>query len=436
MTDVVVAGAGPAGLAAAVTAARAGLHVTMADPLPRVGGNAAISTGYLAILGSDQAVAAGVDDSAERYVGDLLRELEQYHGVPQLYFDRELAITFARRTTQVYRLLSELGFTFAGFVNRPAQYSVPRLLKVSDAAMFDTLFRRECDRLGIELLLGQRVTGLDGSSPPSVQIEGPDGQRVVQPRRGVVLATGGYQAPGPLRDRHAAGLPPSAPHLGVPTCSGDGHVIAAERCIELVNMDFVPRIVMMASALAEDVIAVRADGRRFHDETGPSEDRVRAVSAAGDGTFYIFDDAARARYPELVRQLPATLHTAPTLKGLAAHIGCDARGLRATASAWNARVTSGDLPDEFGRVIAPPSGAGIRRPPYHASACTVGCAFTVGGIRVDARGRALTASGMAAPGLYAAGDVCGSLNAAAGTGGVHITSALALGMAVGESLSG
>ena len=93
--DVIVAGAGPGGLAAAVTASRAGLRVCLIDPLDRVGGNAAVSTGYVSVLGSDEQRRAGISDSADLYVRDLLREVEQYRGEADVERDDRLGLAAA-----------------------------------------------------------------------------------------------------------------------------------------------------------------------------------------------------------------------------------------------------------------------------------------------------------------------------------------------------
>jgi succinate dehydrogenase/fumarate reductase flavoprotein subunit len=251
---------------------------------------------------------------------------------------------------------------------------------------------------------------------------------------GVVMATGGYQGSASSRGPARVGLPRDAPFLGVPTCVGDGHRMTEQAGGDLVNMSFVPRIVMLASALAEDVIAVTPAGERFHDETGPSEYRVRAVEEVGAPVHYLFDEAARRRYADLVDQFPDPLVSAEDLPTLAHRIDSDSSAMVSAVAEWNSAVESGASVDRFGRVIFPPTRQGIRQPPFHAARCRIGAAFTVGGARIDAAGRVLDRAARAPiPGLWAVGDCAGSLNAAAGTGGVHITSALAFGQAAAEA---
>ncbi|HVW44884.1 MAG TPA: FAD-dependent oxidoreductase [Amycolatopsis sp.] len=434
--DVIVLGAGPGGLAAAVTGARCGLRVCLVDALDRLGGNAAISTGYVSVLGSDEQLSAGIQDTAELFVHDLRREVDQYRDEHEVEFDEQLAREFCLRTTAVYRLLRELGCTFDGFVNKPAQHSVPRLLKVSDPDLFRRLFARECARLGITTYLGTTATALGTENGRVAKVTVRDaqgGEQTVHASSGVVVTTGGYQANPAMRKESRADLADSA-HLGVETCVGAGQQMMARLGAPLTNMGFLPSIVMIGSALAEDTICVAADGRRHYDETGPSEDRNQYVGHAEGPLYYVFDHRAYERYPNLVGQFPEPVLAAGSLAELAGLIGCDGAGRARTVDEWNRTVATGSVPDEVGRVILPPSAQGIVTPPFHATRCRIGSAFTIGGVRIDSGGRVLDAGAKPIPGLYAAGDCVGSLNASSGTAGVHLTSALAFGQAAAETL--
>ncbi|PWR20997.1 FAD-dependent oxidoreductase [Zavarzinia compransoris] len=73
-TDLLVAGAGPGGMAAALVASLEGLDVVIAEKSEQVGGTAATSAGTLWIPGNRQSLAAGWTDSAadaERYMDAL-----------------------------------------------------------------------------------------------------------------------------------------------------------------------------------------------------------------------------------------------------------------------------------------------------------------------------------------------------------------------------
>ena len=63
--DLLIAGAGPAGMTAALVASLEGLDVLLCEKSDQVGGTGATSAGTLWIPGNSQSKAAGFDDSAE-----------------------------------------------------------------------------------------------------------------------------------------------------------------------------------------------------------------------------------------------------------------------------------------------------------------------------------------------------------------------------------
>ena len=70
--DVVVAGAGLAGLVCALTVAEAGASVALLEKGAEAGGSSAQSGGGLAFVGTDLQTQAGVTDSVESLREDLM----------------------------------------------------------------------------------------------------------------------------------------------------------------------------------------------------------------------------------------------------------------------------------------------------------------------------------------------------------------------------
>src|SRR4051794_3694062 len=71
--DVLVVGAGACGLAAALAAHDANARVAIIEKLDRPGGNSSLSTGSVPAAGTRFQREAGIADSTERFVADLLR---------------------------------------------------------------------------------------------------------------------------------------------------------------------------------------------------------------------------------------------------------------------------------------------------------------------------------------------------------------------------
>ncbi len=75
--DLLIAGAGPAGMAAALVASLEGLDVLLCEKSDQVGGTGSTSAGTLWIPGNSQSRAAGFSDSAEQadiYLSALIGE--------------------------------------------------------------------------------------------------------------------------------------------------------------------------------------------------------------------------------------------------------------------------------------------------------------------------------------------------------------------------
>ena len=82
-SDVVIVGAGPAGMAAAASAAEAGASVVVLESDNCIGGNAIRSNGYLAFVGDDEdqgAVAIQIGDLGFTTDGRQLRNFGSRHG--------------------------------------------------------------------------------------------------------------------------------------------------------------------------------------------------------------------------------------------------------------------------------------------------------------------------------------------------------------------
>jgi succinate dehydrogenase/fumarate reductase flavoprotein subunit len=250
-----------------------------------------------------------------------------------------------------------------------------------------------------------------------------------------VLATGGYQANAALRQRYQPGYLARTPYLGLDTCRGDGHLLGQAVGGDLVNMTMIPPLVMVASAFVEDAIAVNREGRRFHDEAGPYDARVEALLAQPERSgFYVFDDVVGRRRAGLIAQMPEPPRSAPTLAGLADLLGCDPGTLEETVGAWNAGLAGSPPSDPaYGRVIFPSDRRGIVTPPFSAVPMVLGINFPAGGFRVSPRMQVVDVHGRTVPGLLAVGDCVGGINPAVGLGGIHISSALALGRVAGRA---
>jgi succinate dehydrogenase/fumarate reductase flavoprotein subunit len=285
-----------------------------------------------------------------------------------------------------------------------------------------------------------------------VEIEHNGARAEAKAARGVVLASGGFEWSDDLQTRFLPG-PRSLP-ITPPGDDGDGLRMAVEAGADLANMAevwgtpaaFVPgetydghplSRILVAERMCPHSIIVNAAGRRFANEAAAYNDLNKAFYDFDPNTatyrnqpaWAILDAQYRAAYPVLTllpgAPNPDWLAHDEKLEGLAARVGIDAAGLRATVDRWNDIVRDRHDPD-FGRhayaadVTAPhPTLGSIEQPPFYALPVFPGTLGTKGGPRTDVHGRVLSTGGEPIPGLYAAGNVMAATSGAGyyGAGG-------------------
>lgn len=413
MTEVVVAGSGAAGLAAALAAAQAGARVTLLEATPTIGGSTALSSGTMWVPGNHLQAGDTADD-ARRYLGELAVGDTSDPSVTE----------FLRQAPQVARWLHESAALPLAVVPLPDNHaelpgasSVPgRSLEpglVSVSASLASMIRpplawRPPALLGEllaggpspELLAQRRAAGIVGGGQAlvaallaavldagvDVRISarvsrlGPggvvlDGDLL---RGRVVLATGGFERDAGLS---AAFLPISPRGLiGAPGARGDGLRMAMSAGADLGNMAdawWCPTIevpgdmidgqplhrILLAERSRPGSIMVDRQGRRFIDEAQNYCDVGRALHAFDPGGFcfprnpswLLFDAEYRGRYPVgPVRPTdpdPGWLRRAPSVAALATAIDVPAETLAATLRDFN---------DNAGRGTDPVFGRGAR----------------------------------------------------------------------------
>jgi succinate dehydrogenase/fumarate reductase flavoprotein subunit len=205
-------------------------------------------------------------------------------------------------------------------------------------------------------------------------------------------------------------------------------------------------------------IWVNQRGERFVDELSSAKFQIDGISRQPGGQYWaIFDAPGKtttvtagtdwadpARVERLIFGNPLVT-SAPDFAALARAIGVPADRLATTVERYNRLVESGKDAD-FGRfgsgrdrqqmpLRRPPQA--IRQPPFYAMPLSVLTRKSMGGVRIDASCRVLTAGGNPIPGLFAVGEVSGfgGLNGRAGLEGTFIGPSMLQGRIVGRVLA-
>ena len=514
--DVVVLGTGAAGLTAALAAAREGASVGLFEKAALLGGSSAISGGVPWIPLNHHQNEAGITDSrdealeylaslsldrmdpamAEAFVDNgrstiewletvtdleftLLPSYPDYHPEnpggkpdggrsldPGLFSFAELGpwsdkVVRSRRSAHLKITDTTLGGGTGFLDDETVQYRIDNDLRGCGNALVGPLIKALLD-LDVTPVLDARALDLlrDGERVTGVRMLVNGEEQDILARRGVVLATGGFEWNDDLVAEFLRG-PMTAP-TSIPTNTGDGLLMAMRAGARLGNMGqawWVPAVQIPGDiAFGEQrsnlvnrertlpgAILVNARGRRFTNEAtnynalGGAFHQMDALTFgyANLPAWLVFDAAHAERYGSFGTP-PGTpiadwIPRAATLRALAEQVGIEADGLEATVARWNGFVDAGQ-DDDFARGDSAYdrwSGDGDYRftkestlgrldeGPFYAVPIQSGTLGTSGGPRTDTSGRVLDTHLQPITGLYAAGNVAAAPTAMAygGAGG-------------------
>ena len=486
--DVVVIGAGGAGMTAAMTAADAGQKVVILESQAMVGGNSARATGGMNAAKTvyqdenefDQ--AAGVEKTlataAEKYADNetitalaktVSEQWAAYQANPTGYFDSvelmeldtmvggkgindpELVKTLCEGTADAIDWLDENGITLHN-VSSFGGASVKRIHRpvneegkvVSVGAYMIPLLQENCEKRGIDIVLNTTVdTILTDANGAAVGVSGTDkdGNTVVVNAKSVILATGGF---GANLDMVTQYKPELAGFMTTNAAGAQGQGIEMATAIGAgtVDMDQIqihPTVEANTAALiteglrGDGAILVNANGERFVDEVG-TRDVVSAAEIAQPGSYsWLIVDQAMADASSVIQGYIKKGYTAEgaTYEELAKAIGVDEATFAETMNNWNQCVA--DKTDaEFGRTsFANP----LDTAPYYAIKVTAGVHHTMGGLTINTNTEVLDTNGNVIPGLFAAGEITGGVHGANRLGGNAVADFVVFGRIAGAAAS-
>ncbi len=462
--DLIIVGAGTAGLPAAIFASQRGGRVLLLDSAPVIGGTLHFSTGQMSAAGTRLQRELGIKDSADAHFDDVMR-ISEGSANPEIV---RLAVDQAASTVD---WLMDIGLK--PLPEHPVMghgheyYSERRYYWGKDGgrsilAVLTEQFEAEQKNGRIDLLLESPVTALlrsDAGAIEGVRASYDGAERVYRGRQ-VLLASGGYSSNPALwheldgYQQHIDAAYPFSQGQGLRLAQSIGGYLRG-RSMYLTSFGAIPADESSPSAIktgfetwpdrrAPWEIYVNVRGERFVREDEPSvHRREHSLLPQPDQRYWIvFDEAMLTRAPSGIKDWShadirkaavkqTVFYTAATLAELAQRTGIDAQGLEYTVRRYNDGVASGQ--DLWGRQHLP---APIATGPFYAIRMQ-GFAITSNvGIAVDARLRVIDVRGNPIPGLHAVGEALGhsQTSGKAYVGGMSVTPALSLGRLLGQTL--
>ena len=484
-TDIVIVGAGGAGMTAAIAAANEGRDVVIVESQAMVGGNSVRATGGMnaaktpAQDENEFNEAAGVEKTLETAASEwadneaitalantVAEQWAAYQANPEGYFDSvelmeldtligghgindpALVEALCSNSADAIDWLAEQGIELTS-VSSFGGASVKRIHRpvdsegktISVGSYMIPLLQSKCEELGVEILLNTTankiLTDADGAA---VGIEATDknGAAVTVNAKAAILATGGF---GANLDMVVEYKPDLAGFMttNAPGAQGQGIDMAVAIGAGTVDMDQIqihPTVEANTAALiteglrGDGAILVNAEGNRFTDEVG-TRDVVSAAEIAQTGSYsWLVIDQAMVDASSVIQGYIKNGYTVSgeTYEELAEAMGVDAAAFAATMEKWNAAVAAG-VDEEFGRTsFANP----LDTAPYYAIKVTAGIHHTMGGLTINPQTQVLAGDGTVIDGLYAAGEVTGGVHGGNRLGGNAVADFTVFGRIAGE----
>lgn len=465
-SDILIIGAGAAGLAAAIEAADGGREVLLVEATDRVGGVLEVSSGQMSAGGTALQQARGIEDSPEAHFRDILR-------IAGERINQDLVRKAVELAPSTIDWLCDNGFDVdpvcPALYHFHEAYRVPRTYwgvekGLSVLAVLESLLAPHLASGRIELRLGSRCTGLslsDEGLVESAAIGGPSGTRHIGVGDVVVAAGGHTESPEALRrfttgekvlsggwDGSDGSMIPVLDAVGA-TYWGQGVFTPTYGGIEeppgsgRVNRRRMPDLVPQNRQPWE--IHVSAAGSRFVREDVDSVDlREKALARLRPMMFWVVGDAriereAPALFPSWsTEEVAAAWNDHPgfvradTLGALAVACEMDPATLHETVEGYN-RAVARLQEDVLERTHLP---LPIAEAPFWAIRNHGSLVKSFAGVRVDLDLRVMTKTGPI-PNLYAVGEALGGATLSHETfvGGMSLTPALSFGRAVGRRLA-
>ncbi len=437
--DIVVIGAGGAGMTAAIQAAQDGAtDVIILEKMPMTGGNTTRSTGGLNACETSYQEADGIEDSVELMVQDTMTGGHDLN-------DKDLVTTLAENSAEAVDWVNEIGGDLS-VVGMFGGASVKRIHRPSDTSavgpMLVNALNKKVAELGIPVLLNTTATEIvvdEDGKVTAVKATDANGKELIFNCTAVVLATGGFGANAEMVTEYKADLEGfgTTNHSGA---TGDGIQMATAVGADLVDMEQIQthptvnpdtQTMYTEGVRGNGAILVNKEGKRFVNELLTRDVVSAAILEQTDGECYlVFDQAVRDSLAAIETYINQGIVTeADTPEALGEAIGIDGAALAETLAAYAEYQAAGEDKD-FGRESME---VPLTQPKYYAALCAPAIHHTMGGVKINTEAQVLREDGSEIPGLYAAGEVTGGVHGGNRLGGNAVTDIVVFGRIAGES---
>lgn len=420
--DVVVVGAGTAGIVCAITAHDLGARVCVIEKADRPDGNSIYALGTVAAWGTKWQKACGIQDSRQAMYDDMIK-VSAGRGDPELtatYVDNisaaadwlqdEIGVQFGKLTMTPWPRLGRGHRVVGGPGLTGGSVLIAKLLQAAEKRNIPFFYEHKA----VELLKGSKgeVVGVKTLTD--------DGYIDFYAKGGVLISTGGFSANPEMTDRYIGGWASRLAIRGSRNTTGENVSLTLPFFAKMVNMDqfHAGPIVSETHVNPADVlnsmhgILVDLRGNRYMDEqnTYVIKAKTTAMNTVENKAFCIVDSKCPVlkKVIEKFDRLHNPYGKADSLEELCKQVGLPAETVQNNVKLYNKAIDEDKLA-ELKPANSYRKPVKLDTPPYYAVPFEGGMTATFGGPLINKRAEVQTLEGKTIKGLYAAGNAAGGL---------------------------
>lgn len=439
--DVIVVGAGGAGLTAALQAHELGLDVVVFEKNEALGGNTnRASSGMNASETFVQLRDGIIDDNDDFYK-------ETFKGGGKLN-DRDMLRYFVDHSALAISWLKDHDIvlddlTMTGGMSKKRAHRPSSMMPVGGYLVTGIL--KKIKEENIPVFNNSRVVELlkPDDKVTGIKVETDRGMLEIE-AKAVMLATGGFGSSKELIRKYRPDLY-DYKTTNQEGATGDGLKLGKEVGAQLRDMNFIQvhptaqtdtdhTFLIGEGVRGEGAILVNREGMRFVNELNTRKVVSNAITDLHeDGAYLIFDQDIRDHFKAIeFYDHVGLVERGDTIEELAHEIGVDAINLENTIKEWNRDVEL-HQDTNFGRTTG--MDRGIVKAPYFAIHVHPAIHYTMGGLHINDKTQVIDGNGNVIPGLFAAGEVSGGLHGNNRIGGNSIAETVIFGRQAGIQMA-
>ena len=455
--DIIVVGSGFAGLAAALEARLKGAEVLLLEKMPAYGGNSAINGGAFSVAGTPEQKAAGIKDSKEQMLQDMIASGRGLSHV-------DLLKMVVDGSLPAYEFTLRHGVKYKPFVQHFGGHSVPRTMQTveSTGGGITRPLAEACKKHGVEMHLRAkmedfivndegRVIGLTVRERYLFPNETSGVLQTYGARKGVIMATGGFSRNVWFRKQQDPSMDERLDSTNHPGATGEGllkMLALGGAPVQLDQIQLGPwsspdengfGLVSQFNTIAGFPKGIMVDvrtGLRFCNELADRKERSDAILSQmenGKPVYPVcFTDSVGVKDAQTLKNglKYGVIKKFDTLEDLAKAYGIPVKPFVEQVQRYNEMVKN-KKDTEFNRAldIAIP----LVKAPFYACRVWPKVHYCMGGVGITKNAEVYSSLGTIIPGLYAAGEVTGGTHGASRLGGCAIADGLVMGRVAADS---